>query len=308
MAYLFGPVNSRRLGCSLGVDLVPPKTCPFDCVYCEVGPTTRQSLTREDWHTREILLELEDYLRQGGTADFITLAGSGEPCLNLGLGRIIRDIKEMTAIPVAVLTNGALLRLEEVRQELMAADVVLPSLDTAREETFRAINRPLPEMSIKLILEGLEALRREYPGQIWLEVMLLEGVNDQDADLTALRRAIQGIAPDRVQLNTAVRPGTEEWIEPLSPEEMARAAVFLGAGVEVIAAFSRARAVAGAGGDGAFLEMLARRPMTAKDLAQALGMSESQVLEELHRLETAGLISCDRYHDRGFYRAQAHLN
>ncbi len=308
MAYLFGPVNSRRLGRSLGVDLIPPKTCPFDCVYCEVGPTTHQTLARQDWHAEDIIQELEDYLGRGGAADYITLAGSGEPCLNLGLGRIIEAIKEMTGIPVAVLTNGALLHLKEVRRELMAADVVLPSLDAGREETFRAVNRPLAGMSLKQLLTGLEAFRREYPGEFWLEVMLLKGLNDGDADLEALRRAIQGLAPDKVQLNTAVRPGTEDWIEPLSPAEMAAAAAFLGAGVEVIASFSPARARAAAGADRTFLEMLARRPMTAEDLAQALGLPESQVLKELRRLQTAGLVSCDRYQERGFYRRQAHLN
>jgi wyosine [tRNA(Phe)-imidazoG37] synthetase (radical SAM superfamily) len=308
MACLFGPVNSRRLGRSLGVDLIPPKTCPFDCVYCEVGPTTHQTLARRDWHAGEIIRELEDYLSRGGAADYLTLAGSGEPCLNLGLGRIIRAIKEMTEIPVAVLTNGALLSDAEVRRELAAADVVLPSLDAAREETFRAVNRPLPEMSIKIILEGLRAFRREYAGQVWLEVMLLKGVNDTEEDLAALREAIRELSPNKVQLNTAVRPGTEGWIQPLSPAEMAAAAASLGQGVEVIAALSPARSATGAEADGAFLEMLARRPMTAQDLAQALGLPESQVLKELRRLETAGLVLCDRYQERGFYRAQAHLN
>ena len=308
MAYLFGPVNSRRLGRSLGVDLIPPKTCPFDCVYCEVGPTTRKTQARADWHTGDIIRELEDYLGRGGSADYITLAGSGEPCLNLGLGRIIRAIKEMTVIPVAVLTNGALLHVPEVRRELAAVDVVLPSLDAAREETFRAVNRPLPEMSVKIILEGLQFFRREYLGQMWLEVMLLKGLNDGDADLQALRRAINSLAPDKVQLNTAVRPGTEDWIEPLGPAEMAAAAAYLGAGVEVIASFSPGRAAASTSADGAFLTMLARRPMTAQDLAQALGLPESQVLKELRRLQTAGLVLCDLYQERGFYRSQTHLN
>jgi wyosine [tRNA(Phe)-imidazoG37] synthetase (radical SAM superfamily) len=308
MTYLFGPVNSRRLGRSLGVDLIPPKTCPFDCVYCEVGPTTRQTMERRDWHTGEIIRELEDFLSGPGAApDYITLAGSGEPTLNLGLGRIIHAVKERCTIPVAVLTNGALLHLPEVRRELAAADVVLPSLDAAREETFRAINRPLPELYLKLILDGLMAFRQEYAGQIWLEVMLLKGVNDMDADLSALRQAIRSLEPDKVQLNTAVRPGTEAWIEPLSLAEMAAVATFLGERVEVIAAFSQARVSAGAGNDGVFLEMLARRPMTAKDLAQALGVPVAQVLKRLERLQAAGLISYDRYHDRGFYRTPAHL-
>ncbi len=166
MAHLFGPVPSRRLGRSLGVDLIPPKTCPYDCIYCEVGPTTCQTRERFSYQTEAIIQELADYLKDPGVRpDVITLAGSGEPTLNQGLGRIIREIKAMSQIPVAVLTNGALLYLPEVRRELAAADVVLPSLDAAREETYRAINRPLPELSLESLLEGLTAFRREYRGR-----------------------------------------------------------------------------------------------------------------------------------------------
>ena len=166
MGHLFGPVPSRRLGRSLGVDLIPPKTCPYDCIYCEVGPTTCQTGERFSYQTEAIIEELADYLKDPGVKpDVITLAGSGEPTLNLGLGRIIREIKAMSQIPVAVLTNGALLYLPEVRRELAAADIVLPSLDSAREETYRAINRPLPELPLESLLEGLRAFRQEYRGR-----------------------------------------------------------------------------------------------------------------------------------------------
>ena len=176
MSHLFGPVPSRRLGRSLGVDLVPRKTCPYDCIYCEVGPTTQKTITRLDYQADEIMAELAAYLHQGPPPlDYITLAGSGEPTLNLGLGRIIRRLKALTGTPVAVLTNGALLYLPEVRDELKLADLVLPSLDAAREESFRAINRPLPDYPLSRLIEGLEAFRREYAGQIWLEILLLQG-------------------------------------------------------------------------------------------------------------------------------------
>ncbi len=273
MAHLFGPVPSRRLGRSLGVDLIPPKTCPYNCIYCEVGPTTRQTRRRFSYRTEAIIEELADYLKDPGpNPDVITLAGSGEPTLNLGLGRIIREIKAMSPIPVAVLTNGALLYLPEVRRELAAADVVLPSLDAAREETYRAINRPLPELSLESLLEGLTSFRREYRGRIWLEVMLLKGLNDTEAELTLLRRALQEIAPDKIQLNTAVRPVVEAAARPLDQEEMEAAAAFLGGPVEVIASFSRADIAGGQCQDEDFVEMLSRRPMTAPDLAQALGL------------------------------------
>lgn len=307
MTHLFGPVPSRRLGRSLGVDLMPLKTCPYDCLYCEVGPTTHQTLKRRQYHAEAISRELADYL-QGGLGlepDFITLAGSGEPTLNLGLGRIIAAIKEMTATPVAVLTNGALLYQPQVRRELAGADVVLPSLDAAREETFKTINRPLPGLSLTKVLAGTKALRREYPGQIWLEVMLLKGINDEEADLVALRRAIQEIAPDKVQLNTAVRPVVADAARPLTPEEMAAIAAFLGGTVEVIAAFDRPPAAPGTISDTVFVEMLCRRPMTAGDLARALGLPLSLVRQRLQHLCESGLISCNFYQDQGFYRSQS---
>ena len=305
MAHLFGPVPSRRLGRSLGVDLIPPKTCPYNCIYCEVGPTTCRSQERFSYQTEAIIEELAAYLKAPGVRpDVITLAGSGEPTLNQGLGRIIREIKAMSRIPVAVLTNGALLYLPEVRRELAAADIVLPSLDAAREETYRVINRPLPELSLESLLEGLMSFRREYRGQIWLEVMLLRGLNDTEAELTLLRRALEKIAPDKIQLNTAVRPVVEVAARPLNQAEMEAAAATLGGPVSVIASFNRPDVDGSPRQDDDFVEMLSRRPMTAPDLAQALGLPLTQVVARLKRLQDSGRISHDRYHDEEFYRHQ----
>jgi wyosine [tRNA(Phe)-imidazoG37] synthetase (radical SAM superfamily) len=305
MAHLFGPVPSRRLGRSLGVDLIPPKTCPYNCIYCEVGPTTCQSRERFSYQTEAIIEELADYLKDPGVRpDVITLAGSGEPTLNLGLGRIIREIKAMSQIPVAVLTNGALLYLPEVRRELAAADVVLPSLDAGRAETYAAINRPLPELSFESLQGGLMAFRREYQGRIWLEVMLLKGLNDTEAELALLRQALAKIAPDKIQLNTAVRPVVEDSARPLDQAEMEAAAATLGGPVEIIASFSRADIAGSPCQDDDFVEMLSRRPMTAPDLAKALGLPLMQVEERLKHLKASGRISHNRYQDEEFYRHQ----
>jgi wyosine [tRNA(Phe)-imidazoG37] synthetase (radical SAM superfamily) len=305
MAHLFGPVPSRRLGRSLGVDLIPPKTCTYDCIYCEVGPTTHLTRQRFPYRPEAIIRELAGYLKEPAPApDVITLAGSGEPTLNLDIGHIIREIKAMTAIPVAVLTNGALLYLPEVRRELAAADLVLPSLDTAREETYRFINRPMPELTLASLLAGLTAFRRDYRGRIWLEVMLLKGINDTEAELDLLRRALATIAPDKVQLNTAVRPVVETAARPLDQGEMEAAAAFLGGPVEVIASFNRADTAAAVCGDEDFVEMLSRRPMTAPDLAMAMGLPLGQVEARLKRLQASGRISHNRYHDQEFYRHQ----
>lgn len=306
MTYLFGPVPSRRLGRSLGVDLIPRKTCPYDCIYCEVGPTTCKTLTRLDYQAEAIIAELAAYLERGGQElDFITLAGSGEPTLNLGLARIIKAIKELTDTPVAVLTNGALLYLPEVRRDLAGADVILPSLDAAIEETWRAINRPLPEQSLAQLLEGLAALRREYPGRIWLEVMVLKGLNDSEKELSALKRVIKPLAPDKVQLNTAVRPGVKASAQPLNPEEMQAVADFFGEGAEVIASSPRPANAETAVSDARFIAMLARRPMTAADVAEVLGLPLNLVQERLERLCEAGVIEHSVYQGQGFYRSQS---
>jgi wyosine [tRNA(Phe)-imidazoG37] synthetase (radical SAM superfamily) len=224
--------------------------------------------------------------------------------LNLGLGRIIREIKAMSQIPVAVLTNGALLYLPEVRRELAAADIVLPSLDAGRAETYAAINRPLPELSLESLLEGLTSFRREYRGQIWLEVMLLKGLNDTDEELARLRQALAEVAPDKIQLNTAVRPVVEAAARPLDADEMAAAAAALGGPVSVIASFSRADIAGSPRQDDDFVEMLSRRPMTAVDLAKALGLPLIQVEARLKRLKASGRISHNQYHDEEFYRPQ----
>jgi wyosine [tRNA(Phe)-imidazoG37] synthetase (radical SAM superfamily) len=288
------------------VDLIPRKTCPFDCVYCEVGPTTCRTLTREEYHADAIIRELEVYLAAGPDLDVITLAGSGEPTLNKGLGNIIQAIKRLTGTPVAVLTNGALLFDPEVRRELLGAHIVLPSLDAAREETFRLINRPPAGYDINTLLEGLQAFRREYPGQIWLEVMILQGINDQEAELQALRRAICSLSPDKVQLNTAVRPVVEDWAAPVTAAELQDIASYLRDGAEVIAAFQGDPAKDAPVTDARFLEMLARRPMTAADLAQVLGLSEVLVRRRLYRLQESDLIACDLFQEQGFYRSLRH--
>jgi wyosine [tRNA(Phe)-imidazoG37] synthetase (radical SAM superfamily) len=306
MSHLFGPVPSRRLGRSLGVDLVPRKTCPFNCIYCEVGPTTHSTLERFHHQGGAILQELEEYLAGPGVGlDYITLAGSGEPTLNRDLGVIIRRLKSLTATPVAVLTNGALLQDREVRRELAAADVVLPSLDAAREETFQAINRPLPGLGLEGLVHGLAAFRQEYRGQIWLEVLLLKGLNDGEAELTALHRLLAKLAPDKVQLNTSVRPGVENWSRPLTRQEMAAAAARLGPRVEVIASSNGGTMTSATFTDADFVEMLSRRPMTAADLAQALGLPLPEVEERLRRLRAEGRISCDLYGEKEFYRHQS---
>lgn len=304
MSHLFGPVPSRRLGLSLGVDLVPPKTCTFDCLYCEVGRTTHLTRRRQPYRVAETIRELEEYLKSPPLAlDYVTMAGSGEPTLNLGIREIITAVKNVTNTPVAVLTNGSLFYLPEVRADVAGADVILPSLDAGREATFQRINRPHPGLSLDLVVSGLKALRREYAGQIWLEIMVLQNLNDQEEELTALKGMLQTLSPDRVQLNTAVRPVADRSAQPLTQEEMAVVARFLGEGTEVVAASRQMSPERFAIKDREVLDMLARRPMTAGDLAQALGVSLVQVREHLGRLLKSGMVSRNLHREQDFYRS-----
>lgn len=303
MKYLFGPVPSRRLGLSLGVDLIPPKTCPFDCIYCEVGPTTVKTRERREYiPAAAILSELEDYFRGSGPVpDYVTLAGSGEPTLNRGMGRIIARLKEITTAPVAVLTNGALLNDPEVRLELRQADVILPSLDTVTPELFQSINRPVAGLTVAALIAGLIALRAEYTGQIWLEVLLLRRLNDSPEELTKLKDTLELIQPDKVHLNTAVRPVVEEYAIPLSNAELEQVAVFLGDSAEVIASFGSSQHPKFALSDVEFLATLARRPQTAGDLAEVLGLPVVVVVKRLDNLISKGRVVRAKHQHQDFY-------
>lgn len=304
MDHIFGPVPSRRLGRSLGVDLIPPKTCTYNCLYCEVGPTTHLTLRRRAYQVEGILRELREYLEHPPQElDYITLTGSGEPTLNLGLREIIQEIKARTGVKVAVLTNGSLCYREGVRREIAGADVLLPSLDAGREETFRRINRPHARLGLELLVSGLMSLRREFKGPIWLEVMLLKGLNDGEAELSALRDLIRRLAPDKVQLNTAVRPVADPSALPLSLAEMTAIAGFLGAGAEVVVQPPGKVPAPGEVPEEDVLKMLARRPMTAGDLALALGKPLEQVKTTLTRLVNSGRLAREVHLEQDFYRS-----
>jgi len=192
MRHIFGPVPSRRLGFSLGIDIIPAKTCTLNCVYCQLGPTACPTLKRKPYvTTKTILAEITTVLKDNPAIDYLTFSGSGEPTLNSEIGKMIQKVKKITTIPVTVLTNGTLLYIPEVRRSLMDADVVLPSLDAASEPVFRRINRPHPNLNLELIIEGLRRFGKEYRGKIWLEVMLVKGVNDSDTELNKIREIIK---------------------------------------------------------------------------------------------------------------------
>ncbi len=305
--HIFGPVASRRLGRSLGVDLVPMKTCPFNCIYCEVGLTTTHTCTRAEYvNGDEILAELDDYFEQGGEADFITITGSGEPTLSLAMGHVIRECAGRFGVQVAVITNSALLWDPAVRKELAAADLVIPSLDAAREECFRAINRPTGCVSLKKLIDGLVTFSREFAGRLWLEVLLVEGVNDSDEDVSALLSVISQIAPDRVQINTVARPPAERGARAVAPARLdsIAQALWAAAPVEIIARPGvEAGAQAPSEPTAAILETLKRRPCTAADIAAGLSLPQPTVDEALAALVGEGLVESVMHDGEAFYQA-----
>jgi len=302
--HVYGPVPSRRLGYSLGVDILPYKTCSLDCIYCQLGPTPRKtSLRRRFFDQDEILSQVREAVARDQGIDFITFSGSGEPTLNSGLGILIRRIQELTSIPVAVLTNSTLLSRPSVRRSLRAADVVVPSLDAATAATFQKINRPLPSIKVSEVIAGLEKFRREFKGQIWLEVMLARGINDSPEDIAALKTAISRINPDRVQLNTVVRPPSEKRARPLGRGALEKIRTALGKGTEVVAEFrKKPQSRAEADIKPAILSMVERRPVTLKDMAVSLGQSERRLLGHLADLERWGRIMPFRHKGVRYYQ------
>jgi len=235
--YIFGPVRSRRLGRSLGVDLVPHKTCSFDCTYCELGGTTVRTIEIREWVPLEGVLE-ELGSRLSGDLDFITLGGSGEPILYSRMGELILGIKKMTAVPVTVLTNGSLLWMDEVRERLLSADLIIPSLDAGDAAVFQRINRPHPSVTFDRLVRGLKALREEFTGEYLLEVFIQSGLNDTREEVEKIARLAREIRPDRVQLNTLDRPPAEPEVEGVSAERLAALAGLFHLPVEIVQGYS----------------------------------------------------------------------
>ena len=291
-AHLYGPVPSRRLGRSLGVDIVPLKVCSYDCVYCQLGRTTRLTAEPEELvDADEVMSELERWLAKGNTADYITFAGSGEPTLNSDLGAMISRTRELTDIPSAVITNGALLSDLSVIQGVLEADLLVPSLDAGTEETFRRINRPCEGLTLEMVVEGLRLLRQEFAGAIWLEVMLVRDLNDSDAELAAISAVISGLGPDKVQINTVERPSRSGGVSAVSPETLEKAREILGPSSEVITAQPDDRqAVRVEGSKSEVLQLLKRRPCTLGDIIAGTGLHVNEVVKILRDLMTDGLI------------------
>lgn len=281
--YLFGPVPSRRLGISLGVDLVPHKVCNFNCVYCECGRTTEFTDKRGEYiHIYRVLDELKEFLKNKPELDYITFSGSGEPTLNKGIGGVLGFIKNhYPNYKTALLTNAALLADKAVRNEISGFDLIVPSLDSVSKEIFQKINRPVPGIKPLDIVDALCKLRQEFKGKLWLEIFIVPGLNDTPKELDLLSKAAERIAPDKIHINTLDRPGTETWVRPPSPEEMAKiTAFFKRVKVEVVAPVpiqNWSKTIFDQDRKEAILALVKRRPCTLEDIAIALGLTRDAV-------------------------------
>ena len=303
--HLFGPVPSRRLGISLGVDLVPHKVCSLNCIYCECGATTRLTLERDEYvPEEEVMDELKNYFENNPDPDFITFSGAGEPTLHSGIGRILGLIKVLKPkVRVALITNGTLFSDPLVRQELLDVDVVLPSLDAATDEAFRKINRPRKEFTIEQYVQGMIDFKSESRGEFWLEVLILPGYNDDADNIQALKKAIHAIGPDRIQLNTLDRPGIIEGLRPASREELEAIARQWGVkDVEIVVPVKqREESVAfRTDVEAAILETISRRPCTLEDIQQILGIHINEINKYLGILEKSGQIETN-HQERGIF-------
>jgi wyosine [tRNA(Phe)-imidazoG37] synthetase (radical SAM superfamily) len=281
VTHVFGPVPSRRLGLSLGVDLIPPKTCSYDCLYCQVGKTTCRTIEPQVFvPVQAVIEELRESL-QRVKPDFITFSGSGEPTLHSGIGEVIAFVKKQCDLKVAVLTNGSLLWREEVRKKLLAADVLMPTLSTVNEATFRKIHQPHPGLRLRQVIDGLKSFRDVYRGELYVEVMLLADLNDREEDLIELKRVLGEVAPEKIQLNTVVRPPVDAHALSLDRDRMEEVKNFLGGKAEIIAAIPpQHRDQSYASLSAAVLEMAGRRPVRSQDIAHGLGLP----VEEVERL------------------------
>ncbi|MDD5195184.1 MAG: radical SAM protein [Candidatus Omnitrophica bacterium] len=304
MNYFYGPVPSRRLGFSLGVDITPKKACVFNCVYCQLGKTTKLTTTRFHYvKFPTFKKELKNILKRKPKIDYITIAGSGEPTLHKGLDTIIALIKAETRnkYPVCVITNSALLDREEVRRELLQADLIIPSLDAATKRTFYKIDRPHRDVRFENIIKGLIALRQEFKGKIWLEIMVLSGYNDTRQEAEAFKKIIKKINPDKVQLNLPVRPTGAKIALP-EYKKLLMLKKIIGKKAEIVSGFykdTQKKFSQSIKQD--IIKYLKVRPATLVDLTKATGQNKFYLKKQLKTLIAKKIVKEKNYHHNKYF-------
>ena len=302
--YLFGPVPSRRFGRSLGIDLTPFKTCTLDCVFCQLGKTTNKTCTRKAYVPVDpVMKEIEDWLESGGTADYLTLSGSGEPTLHSAFGELLAFVRGRCDIPAVLLTNATLLHLPEVRDAACNAKIVKVSLSAWDQASFELVNRPCEGLDFERLVEGQKEFRRQFDGEIWMEVVLLQGMNTDEGDLKRIAALAREVGPDRIHLNTAVRPPSEVYAAAVPRASLAGFTGFFNPKAEVVAAFSSRQAENTALRGDVIVAMLRRRPCTAEQIAASFGMHLNEVAKYLGHMLGTGKIRSERTEGGVYYSA-----
>jgi len=305
MNYLFGPVPSRRLGVSLGIDLLKAKICSFDCIYCEVAPTGDKTMKRDEYvPADEVLAELREYLVENfNNLDFITFSGSGEPTLHSRIGYIIREIKKMTDVPVCVLTNSTLLIDPAVREEISAADLVIPSVDAVSPALVEAVNKPLPGFDMQTIVEAIKKFKEEYSTHIWLEILLCGGINDTDDEFARFAEIVKYINPEKVQINTVARPSMAYEAHPVPAERIKVLADMLGDKADIIQPFSKRRSeVNGRSAEELTVTLLKIRSCHLDEIARATGLNGENLDNLLAKLTADGRITRVEFNGLSYYK------
>ena len=304
--YLFGPVPSRRLGRSLGVDIVPMKTCTQNCIYCQLGKDAPQAIERKEYVPIDAVLdELKRKIAEGLETDVVTISGSGEPTLNSGLGKLIDSIKRLIDAPVVVITNGTLLSRADVRQDCAKADIVMPSLDAGDAATFETMNHPHHDIDYDSYVEGLCQFRQKFNGDYWLEVFFCEGINTDSDSIDRIKQQIHRINPDKIQLNTSVRPVVHDEAARAGSEKLEEIAKLIGGPVEVIADFTKHVQLKEFASDKAeILEMLKRRPCSLEDICDGLGLNRNVAQKLIQKLLEASLITTEEKKQTQYYKTR----
>ena len=292
MEFLFGPVPSRRLGLSLGINIIPHKTCTYNCVYCEVGRTTNLTVERKSFYDPEVIKrEFVGNIDKVGKIDYVTFSGSGEPTLNKDIGELIRFVKGK-GYRTCVLTNGSLLYLDDVKNDLMEADVVIPSLDSARRKSFSKVNRPHHSLILEKIVDGIRDFTKEFKGKVWLEVLFVKGVNDSDEDVRALVEALSTIKPFKIQIGTVDRPPADDWVEKLSNKDMMDIYAYMSAQlnieVDLIGGFNKENDKFYEDVERSIIKLINIRPCTEDDLKRIFSLNETGLKEKLDKLFEKG--------------------
>ena len=291
--YLFGPVPSRRLGVSLGVDLMPHKTCSLDCVYCECGKTTCLTLKRDEYTPVDVIKrELAYFLSTGPVLDHITFSGSGEPLLHSRIREIVCFVKnEFPQYKLALLTNGTLLYDPRVREDITDIDIVKVSVDTVSEKVFVKLNRPHPKLNITTVIDGISSFKELFQKQLWMELFLVPGINDDETEIKSIKTVLKAIHPDRIHVNSLDRPGAEKWVQAVQKEKLKKVADYLG-DVDLIG--QTKIVVKDKKNIGDFhqhlLSTIKRRPCTAEDVSKILGTHFSETKRRLEVLSKKGEI------------------